>query len=136
MGVDDEHALDYHGGDMTNDEKRLEIATKLAEQAIRVARERGPLTKAVAVIGDEADANAALVLRKLGVSVEPGTTKSPNLSMVIATRQQVLQVLSTIDHGSPGLEECVATPTPDRLSVLVIAFGGHTLATMANTKDN
>ena len=121
---------------MTNDEKRLEIATRLGEQAIRLARERGPLPESVAVVGDEADANAALVLQKLGVPVEPSSERSMQLSMVIATRRQVLEVFSTIDHGSPGLEERLATPTPDRLSVLVVAFGGHTLASMASTLEN
>lgn len=124
---------------MTPKERRSEIAEKLAPEALRQIQARGwTIHDTVVVIADEADPNATLLLRALGIAAEPGrTSKDMNLALVLMTHAQVQQAVATI--GPPDGDDiatALGTPRPDRLTMLVVAFGGWSIASIADTRTN
>jgi len=113
--------------DMTNDDKRLEIAAQCAAVAWKLANaEAESIESVVVVIGDEGDANARVLLRALHIRGQPVAAEM-NLAMVSVPRDRAIAEIAPLDAE---LASGLRTPTPMKLTVLVIAYGGWSVCGM------
>lgn len=104
----------------TNDARRAAVAEAAKARAWQVAvAHAGPIEEVVVLLAHEADANARVLLGALGAPA--AAPRVDDWVLVALPRTRLVAVLTPLD---PELADKLTTPTPMRLTALVVAFGG------------
>jgi hypothetical protein len=107
---------------MTNDERRLQLASPCLDAAWHLAvRGPGGVEGVVVVLGDDSDSNARVLLRALGITPVTPLAAGKELSLVCVPREQV--IAEVLSHD-PELAMRLETPTPMKVTMVVLAYGG------------
>ena len=102
--------------------KRLALIEAAATAALRLAVGiTEPVEDLVVVLADEGDANARVLLKALGLQCEAGQRAEQHASLAAFRRETVVRILEPLD---PEAANALRTPTPMKLTVLVVAYGG------------
>lgn len=109
----------------TAEQHRLAIAEACKGEIWKQAvLQGGPLEDLVTLVADERDANAQVLLRSLGVAITPATPGETAVSVLILERRRAVAAVSPHDED---LAEKLGTPTPLKLTVLIMAHGGWSI---------